>query len=89
VVAKGYLTKLLGNDAVKSYITRHEPEILDHFELVVNTVSMEEAVQQQLEADGEFEEDLDSDAPPTPEITHPDSEIDNETAVPGDNAATE
>ncbi|WP_205231176.1 plasmid partitioning protein RepB C-terminal domain-containing protein [Azospira oryzae] len=56
VVAKGYLTKLLGNDAVKSYITRHEPEILEHFELVVNTVSMEEAVQQQLEADGEFEE---------------------------------
>lgn len=50
------LTKLLGNDAVKSYITRHEPEILEHFELVVNTVSMEEAVQQQLEADGEFEE---------------------------------
>ena len=50
-----YLVKLLGNDAVKSYITRHEPEILEHFELVVNTVSMEEAVQQQLEADGEFE----------------------------------
>jgi hypothetical protein len=55
MVAKGYLTKLLGNDAVKSYITRHEPEILEHFELVVNTVSMEEDVQQQLEADGEFE----------------------------------
>lgn len=34
VVAKGYFTKLLGNDAVKSYITRHEPEILEHFELV-------------------------------------------------------
>jgi hypothetical protein len=91
VVAKGYLTKLLGNDAVKSYITRHEPEILEHFELVVNTVSMEEAVQQQLEADGEFEEDpdADSDATPTPENTHPDSENGNETPVPGDNAATE
>ncbi|MCF8176943.1 MAG: hypothetical protein K9J74_00395 [Sulfuritalea sp.] len=46
VVAKGYLTKLLCNEAVKSYITRHEPEILEHFELVLNTVSMEEAVQQ-------------------------------------------
>ncbi len=34
-------------DAVKSYIGRHEPEILTHLELVVNTVSMEEAVQQQ------------------------------------------
>ncbi len=33
--------------AVKSYIGRHEPEILTHLELVVNTVSMEEAVQQQ------------------------------------------
>ena len=72
-------------------ITRHEPEILEHFELVVNTVSMEEAVQQQLEADGEFEEDPDgdSDAPPTPENTSPDSENGNETPVPGDNAATE
>ena len=49
VVAKGYLTKLLANEAVKSYIGRHEPEILTHLELVVNTVSMEEAVQQQAE----------------------------------------
>jgi len=51
VVAKGYLTKLLANGAVKSYIGRHEPEILTHLELVVNTVSMEEAVQQQQHAD--------------------------------------
>jgi hypothetical protein len=43
----GYLTKLLGNETVKRYIERHEPGILEHFELVVNTVSMEEAVQQQ------------------------------------------
>lgn len=63
MVAQGYLTKLLGNDAVKSYITRHEPEILDYFEWVVNTVSMQEAVQQQLEADGEFEEPPEEDAP--------------------------
>jgi hypothetical protein len=47
VVAKGYLTKLLSNDAVKNYIARTEPEILEQFELVVNTVSMEEAVQQE------------------------------------------
>jgi len=45
VLAKGYLTKLLSNGAVNSYIDRHEPEILEHFKLVVNTVSMEEAVQ--------------------------------------------
>ncbi len=48
VVAKGYLTKLLANAAVKSYIERREPEILSHLELVANTVSMEEAVQQRL-----------------------------------------
>jgi hypothetical protein len=47
VVAKGYLTKLLANAAVKSYIQRREPEILSHLELVANTNSMEEAVQQQ------------------------------------------
>jgi RepB plasmid partitioning protein len=47
VLAKGYLTKLLANAAVKSFIERQQPEILEHFELVVNTVSMEEAVQQQ------------------------------------------
>jgi hypothetical protein len=64
VVAKGYLTKLVGNDAVKSFISRHEPEILEQFELVVNTVSMEEAVQQQQELAGEVEDDLEAgDAP--------------------------
>jgi hypothetical protein len=47
VHASGYLTKLISNPAVKSFIERQEPEILEHFELVVNTVSMEEAVQQQ------------------------------------------
>lgn len=45
VVAKGYLTKLVANDAVKAFIHKYEPEILGHFELVVNTVSMEEAIQ--------------------------------------------
>ena len=49
MVAKGYLTKLLANEAVSSYIQRHEPDILEQFELVVNTISMEEAVQQQAE----------------------------------------
>ena len=47
VLAKGYLTKLLANEAVNRYIDRHEPEILEHFKLVVNTVSMEDAVQDQ------------------------------------------
>ncbi len=89
-MAKGYLTKLLGNDAVKSYITRHEPEILEYFELVVNTVSMEEAVQQQqLEAAGEFEEDPGSNDQPAAENIPLDSELDNEIPAPGDSAATD
>ena len=50
-----------GSNASES--PRNEPEILEHFELVVNTVSMEEAVQQQLEADGEFEEPSEGDVP--------------------------
>ncbi|MBM4128414.1 MAG: hypothetical protein FJ247_14000 [Nitrospira sp.] len=83
------MTKLLGNEAVKSYITRHEPEILEHFELVVNTVSMEEAVQQQLEADGEFEEDPDSNDQQAAESTHSDSENDNETQSQEGKSATE
>ena len=46
VVAKGYLKKLMENEAVRSYVGRHAPEILEQFELVLNTVSMEEAVEQ-------------------------------------------
>jgi len=45
------LAKLLANQAVQSFIQRHETEILKHFELVVNTVSMEEAVQQRNASD--------------------------------------
>ena len=46
VVAKGYLGKLLANDAVRSFVARHSTEILEQFGLVLNTVSMEEAVEQ-------------------------------------------
>ena len=44
VVAEGYLTKLLGNEVVRSSIRRHAPEILEQFDLVINTTSMEEAM---------------------------------------------
>ena len=47
VLAKGFIAKLLANESVKHFIECSESEILEHFELVVNTVSMEEAVQQQ------------------------------------------
>jgi hypothetical protein len=46
VVAKGYLKKLMENGAVRSYVARHASEILEQFDLVLNTVSMEEAVEQ-------------------------------------------
>jgi len=49
VVAKGYLTKLLSNEAVKGHIQSIEPDVLEQFELVVNTVSLEEALQQQFD----------------------------------------
>ena len=51
VVAKGYLIKMLANQVVQSLVQRHEPEILKHFELVVNTVSMEVVVQQRNASD--------------------------------------
>lgn len=47
VVAKGYLTKLVANEAVRSWLDRNTPEILEQFELVINTASMEEAMEQQ------------------------------------------
>ncbi|WP_342777303.1 plasmid partitioning protein RepB C-terminal domain-containing protein [Ruegeria sediminis] len=53
VVAKGYLKKLMENEAVRSYVGRHAPEILEQFELVLNTVSMEEAIEQTERADGD------------------------------------
>lgn len=46
VVVKGYLKKLMENEAVRSYVQRHAFEILEQFDLVLKTVSMEEAVEQ-------------------------------------------
>ena len=42
------MTKLPSNEAVNNYILPHEPDMLAQFNLVVNTVSMEEAVQLQV-----------------------------------------
>ena len=52
VVAEGYLKKLMENEAVRSYVARHATEILEQFELVLNTVSLEEAVEQAEREDG-------------------------------------
>ena len=45
VVAKGYLSKLTGNSEIRQYLSQHYEDILDSFELVVNTVSMEQALE--------------------------------------------
>jgi hypothetical protein len=50
---------------------------------------MEEAVQQLLETDGEFEEHTDSNDQAADESTPSDFENDNEAPESGDNAATE
>ena len=44
VVARGYISKLISTPTVKDYLTQNHPDILDTFELVVNTVSMDDAV---------------------------------------------
>jgi len=51
VVAKGYLTKLMGNGAVRSWLNRHAPDIGEQFDLVINTTSMEEALEQEARGD--------------------------------------
>ena len=42
------MTKLLSNEADNSFILRHETYMLAKFNLVVSTVSIEEAVQLQV-----------------------------------------
>lgn len=42
VLAKGYLTKLLENQAVARYLRQREPEVLAEFEAIVQTVSIEQ-----------------------------------------------
>ena len=53
---ENYGSDLLKLAVAKGYIIRHEPEILEYFELVVDAVIMDGVVQQQLKADREFEE---------------------------------
>ncbi len=51
MITKGCLTKLLANAVDKSYMGCHEPEIIMYMKMVVSTVWMEEALQQQQEAE--------------------------------------
>ncbi len=47
-----YLTARMESDAIRSYVTRHASEFLEQFDLVLNTVSMEEAVERSEREDG-------------------------------------
>jgi len=60
VVAKGYLKKVMENEAVRSYVARHAAEIPEQFDLVLNTLSMEEAVEQAEQQDSGTEEQNDA-----------------------------
>ena len=65
VVARGYLSKLISTPTVRDYLTQNHPDILDTFELVVNTVSMHEAVsaEEQDPSTGSNNVDADDDDP--------------------------
>ncbi|WP_321865269.1 plasmid partitioning protein RepB C-terminal domain-containing protein [Paraburkholderia tropica] len=43
VLARGYLGKLLGNDAVLDYLTGHYPDLLREIEAIVDIVSLEQS----------------------------------------------
>lgn len=40
-VAKGYLARLLGNEAVRRYLNQHQPEILEEFQALVDTNALD------------------------------------------------
>jgi hypothetical protein len=42
VLAKGYLTKLLENRSIARYLKQRQPEVLAEFELIVQTVSLDQ-----------------------------------------------
>lgn len=57
-VAKGYLTRLLGNEAVRRYLSQHQPEILSEFQALVDTGALDARI-----PEGDMDELDDSDAP--------------------------
>ena len=57
VVAKGYLTKLLANEAVRRYLSHHQPEILSEFQALVDTVALDPGALGMTDEDAEDVED--------------------------------
>ena len=60
VVAKGYLTKLLGNESVRRYLNQHQPEILEEFQALVETVALD-SVTDEMANQGETGESMGDD----------------------------
>ena len=42
VLARGYVAKLLGNDAVARWLGRHQPEVRDEFRAIVSAATLDE-----------------------------------------------
>jgi hypothetical protein len=42
VLAKGYLARLMENEAVRQYILKYQPELVEEFEAVVATISLDQ-----------------------------------------------
>jgi ParB-like chromosome segregation protein Spo0J len=57
VVAKGYLTKLLANEAVRRYLNHHQTEILNEFQALVDTVALDPGALGMTDEDAEDMED--------------------------------
>jgi ParB-like chromosome segregation protein Spo0J len=58
-VAKGYLTRLLGNPAVKRYLGQHQPEILEEFQALVDTEALDARALEAMREDANDEDDDD------------------------------
>ena len=67
-VAKGYLTRLLSNDAVKRYLGQYQPDILAEFDVIVDTAAIDEAAAEMLaEQDNDDDGDETANMAPMPE----------------------
>ena len=42
VLARGYIAKLLANEAVASWLRRHQPEVHDEFRVIVAAASLDD-----------------------------------------------
>jgi hypothetical protein len=67
-VAKGYLTRLLANDAVKRYLGQYQPDILAEFDVIVDTAAIDDAAAELLaEQDNDEDGEENADADPMSE----------------------